>query len=271
MEPPGVNSSWVIEFLGPSLKCEKVDETTQLRFVGNYIDAHIHIGNGTGDGVCYGPSYGYYAWSPRYNDSGPSDLPFLGHQNASLTSLHFAPGTLMNKSARGAISAPALYIMTFPGGWTGCPQVVDAAAHYYEGTILQCQLYNSTYRSSFNYANGNQKVTAEILKHEDEPQSSIIWGMSVPWFFASNGFVWCPDLNITKWGFGPGPARHPLYTGSKSHAPTSELCGTFNRKLLQGLSYQASLTLFPALSKVSLLLYLQEGALTRGILICNRR
>lgn len=254
MEPPGANSSWVVEFLGPSLKCEKVNETMEDRLLGNYIDAHF-LRQADGGPLCYSPSYGYYAWSPRFNFSGPSDLPFLGGRNASLLSLNFAGGTLADSQVLDAVAAPALYIMTFPGysnqwGWDGCQWNNTQPSRHYEGTILQCHLYNSTYRTAFNYTDGNQSITVEISKREDEPQSSIIWGMSTPFHYHGQPFVWCPDRDT--WNESSGRwthAKHPLYTGTKFHAPDCELCGSFNRKLLQGLSYQAVFDAFSSTLK----------------------
>lgn len=229
MESPGANTSWKLEFLGPSLKCEKANESTKRRFLANFIKTLAREAN---QDFCINPDRAYYAWSPKVGRNGTSDLPF---HDLHAGSPRFVPGSLISKHSNEAISAPVLYMMTFPdvyrkAGWAPC----DSDMNEYDGSIVKCSLFNSTYVVSFNYTDGFQNVSVEIPYVQDEPQDSIVWDMVIP-ELESGGTVACPDLSSRtdfQWG-------RPLYEGNDVSATASHECGLFNRKLLRALSYQA--------------------------------
>lgn len=210
------------------------------------MDATVRYGC---DGrCCEGTGYAYYGWSPRYGSSGPTDLPYVASHNGSL---QFSPGNLMVKHSHDAIAAPVFYIMTIPGilrvgNWFGC----NDTASSYPGSAVQCNLFNSTYRVLLNYTEGTQHIYPEIPHVDSEPLEEVVWGMAIPEYDPYTHMVRCPDLQPPHSYSRKGlPVHHALYRGYERKAAKSEECGTFNRELLQKLSYQAVFDAFTSTLK----------------------
>jgi hypothetical protein len=108
-------------------------------------------------------------------------MPFLSE--AANGSLRFNPG---DSAGISSINNITFYLASLPTifGATG-NMVVDAYNRPFEGgpgipdwvdgTMVQCVLFNSTYRASFDYLDGSQTITYSVTTHEEvEPQGTLL-------------------------------------------------------------------------------------------------
>lgn len=151
-----VNSSWVLDFPGPSITCTNVGDST-LDAIRENINAAAQTDYCT-------TSFGYIAWVPFLGPLPFSIVPINDTSNKyGLYTLqdatHATLGPFSNTSQLSSIPA-TLYIATFPNmtneaeadyGTTNCRNGDDA-------TILKCELYNSSYHVSFSFVNGVQTI-----------------------------------------------------------------------------------------------------------------
>ena len=141
---PAANSSWTLEFPGPSLTCIDLQGATLDAIIENIQSAILAVDSR--------PSYGYIAWTPT-NDS--AFLPFT-KVNGVYT---LRPGTLgagRFDSDSGNVSdvvsdVAMIYIATFP-------ELTNTYEGLSNGTVVQCALFNVSYYTSFNFVNGVQIV-----------------------------------------------------------------------------------------------------------------
>ena len=183
--PPAVNASCDLDFVGPSLRCSNVSDTLR-RSISSNIYAHSTRS-------C--KFYGYLAWFAKHGWPGLDvvNMPFIDYSrhtnsslNSSLSSLEFSNALLVldtiamvSKSASSYPQAPpaTMYIFVQPSlferdamspkqgvdqSWC-VPKVSGIVPQdlpeWTDGTMLQCQLYNSTYHVSFHYEHGKQNIT----------------------------------------------------------------------------------------------------------------
>ena len=142
---PAINSSWTLEFPGPSLTC--------IDLQGATLDAIIeNVQSSISAESC--PSYGYIAWTPT---SDSAYLPFM-KANGVYT---LQPGTLgagrFDPDSSNISDVATIYVATFPGMTdeltdTRCDEQFSNAA------VIQCALFNVSYHASFNFVNGAQTV-----------------------------------------------------------------------------------------------------------------
>jgi len=154
--PPGPNSTWSLDFLGPALSCKAMGNSESLR---NYIITKLY------SDLDFGETQ-YLSWVPA-NGSG---LP------ANVTSL---------RSATVGGSPLTLYVMVPPEPWA--PETISVTpedsspgssqydttqraydrieqSYYLNNTyLLQCTLQNASYGATFSYINGVQNVTLSTL------------------------------------------------------------------------------------------------------------
>ena len=163
---PGLNSSYTLEFPGPSLRCANIPADLRAVMQANIARATQPVSNDC-------TPYGFLGWTPaqNLNYSGllPQPLPFTvtSDGNYSLNAY-----TLTNRAG----SSPAsLFIAAIPGmvhmATLATHQIASACVDLTENstltrnrpfvnsTFLQCDLLNSTYTADFKFVNGEQDVS----------------------------------------------------------------------------------------------------------------
>ncbi|KAM0721362.1 hypothetical protein Q7P37_002286 [Cladosporium fusiforme] len=176
IDSPGINASYTSTFSAPSLRCEELAEDEQQVIQGNLAD---YISNND----CYGAT-AYRVWFGRL----PYVTPQPGNLNASTASdpSDLAPTKqslgLMAPAAAGFRVAVLPRMLAMSKGVSGTLIEPLACTRKRRGdlrrstrkqsnplgdlavnsTMLQCQLYNSTYDVDFDFTNGTQAVRADI-------------------------------------------------------------------------------------------------------------
>ena len=210
IEPPFPNSSWTLDFKGPSLKCSPTSSSQSLSFQRN-IAQYLQQDEGTN---CYTPAT-YLSWLPRpkWNTLGLYDetisaQPYSPPDLTNSTSLAFMdPEAIFSFGSLSSISSqnmPTLYFAIMPAMvrsynmWSGSAGVAlsplacsltsndpnynrsglkpdEPLASLGENmTTMQCQLYDSTYHTEFNYTNGAQSVTVDLINPEQDTTVPLI-------------------------------------------------------------------------------------------------
>ena len=169
---PAPNSSWVLEFWAPSMRCNDAteeDRTTIFQNVWDYLN----------DPERCNESWGYLAWAPSadsivpfVNDSGTlslrsNTLTFeaptsifvalfpLMFENTIIIPSHVLPGACALYSEQNNSFEPAL---KFNSGFGG---------HYFgkdNAKLMQCQFLNISHTANFTYTDGAQTIQ---LKEND--------------------------------------------------------------------------------------------------------
>jgi hypothetical protein len=148
MIPPAPNSSWTLDFSGPSLSCANLE--------GALVDNIIQNVNGSVQGDFCTTSYGYIAWTP--DDNG--NLPFIV-DNGTYT---LRSGTLgsggFQSGSRTIDDVATIYIATFPGmvnedSTVLCNNIDEQLSN---AAVIQCALFNTSYHAAFTFVNGAQTV-----------------------------------------------------------------------------------------------------------------
>ncbi|RFU27250.1 hypothetical protein B7463_g9088, partial [Scytalidium lignicola] len=149
---PAPNSSWVLDFPGPSLTCTSIQGQQHEDIIKN-INSTVQVDACT-------TSYGYISWTP--DDAGA--VPFVqgtGLDNGTFTLRTATLGSGNFSSDNEQISDVAsIYIATLPGMVNEhttfeCTNITSQLAN---ATIIQCALFNTSYHASFEYVNGFQTV-----------------------------------------------------------------------------------------------------------------
>ncbi|KIM96598.1 hypothetical protein OIDMADRAFT_205291 [Oidiodendron maius Zn] len=154
------NSTWQLEFTGPVLSCESIDEgSAQYRDISqNILNSMIDI-----DGVCQ-TSYGYISWVPGITSS----LPFPNVTSANYT--YEPPSQTLGPPFDGVTAASAnntmcLYVASLPGmaaGGITCQEngtwTQRALDMLFNMTVEKCSMYNTSYTANFTYVDGIQSI-----------------------------------------------------------------------------------------------------------------
>ncbi|KAM0246589.1 hypothetical protein ACHAQJ_010172 [Trichoderma viride] len=179
---PHENATWLLEFPGPALSCDSINEGSTLY---DNIKKNILTAMASGGGVenNYGcmRSFGYVSWVPTIpdpNNGAISSLPFPGISLNGTT--YEAPsqavGPMIWDAAETADDALTLYIAALPGMIQGgdgdnCAATKDdsisfpqfALAQIADMAITRCIAYNTSYVANFTYINNIQSV--ELATH----------------------------------------------------------------------------------------------------------
>lgn len=181
IQAPALNSSWELDFYGPSLECNHVtgqERTDIWNNTFNYLNGYPN---------CYN-SYGYISWAQSSYGQGP----FLESAGLNTTLLDEALGF----GIPGAVyiaAIPALFahevdmathtltsacaMTTVYRGWTSITNSTDdlpspESAYFSDATLMKCELHNASYHAEFSYVDGVQKV--DVTKGIRPDNSSII-------------------------------------------------------------------------------------------------
>lgn len=229
IKPPAPNSSWVVDFVGPSVKCHPVENWMHQLFRKN-----IYAGMKVLDGANL---YGYLGWFPSIGwvgDEMASSLPFMS-QSPNET-LEFSPGDYAGQANENVTFYLAALPTTF--GATG-EDVVHAfgagekhgtdAPSWMDGTVVECVLYNSTYQASFNYLNGDQTITLNVSTGAEAVSQGSLLGPN-------------PD----------NPSKDPCSSERNDSLTEDQRADCYNnRDALQALSYIAMMDAFGGILKGS--------------------
>ncbi|KAJ9300723.1 hypothetical protein DTO271G3_1887 [Paecilomyces variotii] len=152
---PNVNSSWQVNFHGPALSCNPVNDSLRNDIGQNILQVSYEN---------MGIDYGYLSWTPARNSS----LPF--YLNGSGSYVLKANPLETGGSFGESMTAPlSLFVGVFPTVNTVCDWIdpgnlpCNTTTYLLENsTILQCSLYNTSYNTNFTYVNGAQTVTISL-------------------------------------------------------------------------------------------------------------
>jgi hypothetical protein len=183
LTPPVPNSSWVLDFLGPSIICTGVNDST-LDTIKQNIQAAVAIDQ------CQ-ISFGYIAWTPTYTSSGDANelsiLPFVLSQNSTSYALQNAPLGPFPVGSEDAPLPATFYAALFPnmtdenqeiGGCISCQPCHENPLP--DITVIQCELYNSSYYAFFSFIDGEQNIniTLDETPHNSVPTTQFLYGDS---------------------------------------------------------------------------------------------
>lgn len=219
IQPPGLNTSWRIEFPGPSLQCRDFEGEMLEKLKGNL---HVAI-------EAAGLYSEYYAWLPRVGKNGsiPSYLPFPSvgtTYNLSTLDferrLKFTAGQLVEDHPKPM----TFYMAIMPGILTNIMRPTEKTLN--NSTFLHCELFNSTYTVNFRYTNGIQDVGVRV--HSVQTSQSLTTAYEVI------GSVWDPE---SKSMVGCSPEVSDCY---------------LNPHLFQKLAYQSLMDEFSSYVKGSI-------------------
>ncbi|KAL7930189.1 hypothetical protein V8C35DRAFT_313766 [Trichoderma chlorosporum] len=166
---PHENATWLLEFPGPALSCERMDNNSALYkdIATNILTAMI-----SDDGELCMRSFGYISWVPTNPHGNLSYLPFPSisinqYEPPSTNSL----GPMIDILVVPADEVLTLYIAALPGmnQWgdpVGCAHSDNGSISFgsfalgqvADMTVTTCTLYNTSYMANFTYINGVQNV-----------------------------------------------------------------------------------------------------------------
>lgn len=250
---PAVNSSWEIDFEGPSLHCNPVSSDFRRNALDNILNYTLGRSRGPGGDNCnYGP--GYVAWHPSsmsLNDSVRELLPFYistSTRNESTYTLNNAEGYSYPYTDLASLFlavTPTLMEKTRADGWTpprmcrGNSWYDAALADYHEvSTVLRCDVHNSTYHAAFSFVNGVQSIEVDATEVTRTPMTVLTDALA--YFGTTNGSSQgsqpraCPDSGITPDGvFADACVLDPTVMSTLSyqavmHAFSSLLTGSIS-------------------------------------------
>ncbi|KAI9710459.1 MAG: hypothetical protein M1812_007427 [Candelaria pacifica] len=242
---PFPNSSWELEFNGPSIKCDPISSSESLNFQAN-IAQYIK----STPGYCKPPAT-YLAWFPRINTARNESFnePYIQSTqgNASFpdpeTIFNTEDADFSNVIRQDAIMYISIMpnmlsvrrsTLAFDSDPLACELDDDQQVSSENPlgsvggniTMLQCRLYNSTYHTKFDYVNGAQTVSINLVRQGMDNTVSLI--------------------NLVRGagsgGSGSGKCATLNYEDGKYGKPCD-----FDKSLLSQLSYQATLQPFASL------------------------
>ena len=182
---PSVNSTWDLDFNGPSLHCKPVNSGFRHAVLANILNyTFVRSQNTMEDDCAYGP--GYIAWHPG---TMRPDTPMTAYLPFNIDYLNSSSGALNNDNSYGYIYhdmasvflaiAPTLFSSILaedndpPTMCRGKPGYQAGLATYYNtSTVLRCDVHNSTYHTTFSFVNGVQEV--DINKVTDVTDTPMI-------------------------------------------------------------------------------------------------
>ncbi|KAI0410468.1 hypothetical protein F5X98DRAFT_359526 [Xylaria grammica] len=144
--PPVANSSWKLEFYGPSLACHPlINQTIRL-------ETESHIAGYLLERQYYSPIPDtYLAWSSSRGDAAAHPWSHLSNG--------FFPGPVSY-----SINVAVLPDFSDPSIARDWKKLATPLQPLGPGniTLLQCDLQNSSYNAAFNYQSGRQSITVEV-------------------------------------------------------------------------------------------------------------
>ncbi|KAI9712451.1 MAG: hypothetical protein M1820_001664 [Bogoriella megaspora] len=274
--PPLPNSSWTLTFNAPSLKCNPLSSVDSLAMQQNIASFITRGGN------CEQAAT-FLAWFPRYIVSSDGwghvknySQPYVPNEYGNYTAFSNNTAFLDPQSAfnigmatGGQPHDAIMYIAVLPNmtdirdfsltstphacdlsGWDevdqfkspGTPEnpLGDVGGNI---TMLQCQMYNSTYQTNFSYVNEAQIVSIQLSDQDNDKAVPIV------------NTVRGPGIE----GLGAGNCSTLNEGGSPSDGADLGKDCDFDSSLLFQLSYQATLQAFANLLTGNITLSAEES------------
>lgn len=204
IQAPAPNSSWTLDFPGPSLTCVNLQDLPRDNIIQNVANAMISNG--------FSNPYGYIAWTPDLTGIEPF-IPVAANgsfvqgstlRSGTLDSSHTPTDPPSNYSS----STATIFVATFPAignlSEEYCNQSNDKSndidctvMELQNSTIIECGLYNTSYHADFQFIDGTQ--TVNITRAEN------IYNNIIPIYFLDSSGALGPlatlSLNGTVNGF----------------------------------------------------------------------
>ncbi|KAK7946248.1 uncharacterized protein PG986_010569 [Apiospora aurea] len=183
--PPFPNASWSLEFSGPNLVCQPAPADERLRILRS-ITAYT----AQDETSCYSiPTY--VAWHEPYGPnstmSGPYFRSSLRNDSSPLSLSNPDSVFLLPWEQRRVRQDSTLYVATLPNALgkrpfsradsgndcvsglldSGNTSQIPFGIYGGNETMVQCQLYNSTYATNFQYSRGAQDINIKITELGD--------------------------------------------------------------------------------------------------------
>ncbi|KAJ9222271.1 hypothetical protein DTO169C6_5400 [Paecilomyces variotii] len=156
---PNANSSWQVNFHGPALSCNAVNDSLRSDIAQNILQ--------TSKGQM-GIGYAYIAWTPTSNSSVPfyqngSDSYILkANPGGSFSEVRTAPLSLFVGAFPTIATQHPVCSYVLPGNECSPAPCNSTTCLLEKSTILQCSLYNTSYNTNFTYVNGEQTVNISL-------------------------------------------------------------------------------------------------------------
>ncbi|KAJ8127806.1 hypothetical protein O1611_g5831 [Lasiodiplodia mahajangana] len=192
LSPPMPNSTWSLDYHGPRLGCKAVSDGFKDAIIRN-VESAVKLGH------CL-TSYGYISWGPTgFNES--QSLPFRLPDNDNSDTFPTLETKLLSEFDFTFVSRAILYVAVFPHivnkiHTSGCTDLFGSNGELTDSTILQCELYNSTYHSNFSFINGEQLVDVNIKETLNKVDPVIAVGTAAEVFADDDGHYGA--VNFTK-------------------------------------------------------------------------
>ncbi|KAJ2987773.1 hypothetical protein NUW58_g4324 [Xylaria curta] len=163
--PPAANSSWQLDFYGPSISCRLMNNDTRIQ-VESHI-AHWLWGRFLYCISCHCKEpIGYFAWS---NDEGDETNPFK-QDNETLK---------MSQVGSSSFLAVIPDHVALDGTGDDICTKANLTTKFYplgpgNRTFLQCDLRNASYHAAFSYETGKQSIAVQVEHMEVVPTMNMI-------------------------------------------------------------------------------------------------
>lgn len=235
---PAVNSSWNVAFNGPSLHCNPIVSDFRREVLDNVLNYTFgRCGVSSTENCTFGP--GYVAWHPGFmaplkpmkdylpfsadfsvDESGPLTLQSDNHYGdpaPDMASVFILVAPVLSSSSTVQVEGS-----NYPTMCAGKPWYQDGLAKYYETSLLlRCDVYNSTFDTTFSVVNSAQ--TIHVNNITDLTKSPLIANASVKAEFNStdrdnNSFNRTTAIHMIR--------LHPAYLILRScqHCPIKLSC-----------------------------------------------
>lgn len=179
IEAPAPNSSWKLDFIAPTLRCEAANETITKAIQNNVFDHTLNK-----DNCSHGP--GFLSWRTRNYGLRPSTIDnMVPYFHSAMNETYPVNSDMVANGYNGKAS---FFVAVFASlmsrdinggstGWEKCTSPAPAKLRtkvfgpeaVAPTTILWCDSYTSTYRTEFSFVNGVQDIHVEVTDLADTP------------------------------------------------------------------------------------------------------
>ncbi|KAI1267822.1 hypothetical protein F5Y18DRAFT_376617 [Xylariaceae sp. FL1019] len=164
--PPSINSTWGLDFFGPSISCSATEGDAKNKIERNIAHFLWNETNSLGSRNCE-MAPGYLSWTSSANST---SSPFVTNGKTNITSLNTST------------PAPYLHMAIMPDVFRGssCNYAASSTPSRPLGdinaTLLGCVLHNTSYHSTFSYESGKQNITSHVRRLEPVDLYSFVYG-----------------------------------------------------------------------------------------------
>ncbi|KAK5701853.1 hypothetical protein LTR97_004671 [Elasticomyces elasticus] len=209
--PPAPNSSWTLDFWGPSLRCDDVAAPLRRAILNNYGAALSMQPSNSSDCIANGA---YVSWVSQGLET-PEILPYVDYGNGEWYPQGYpepngtAQPLFVAIDGRDMPDNCSNASIQASGGWSSV---------FRHMTLLRCDLVNTSYEVAFQYTNGFQDVTVSKNSTSQDniviPQRSDVFLPYGP--FDTWGNATCPPGEPTQedaWCINQTNFKELSYTG----------------------------------------------------------